>query len=202
MFGNNNDLQNLFEAAKFVGIKIILDFVPNHSSDKHQWFIESSKADCGEFCDYYVWRDCEVDATGKIVIFPTNWRSVFGGPAWTYIASRNKCYLHQFTKEQPDLNFANEKVKKELENTLVFWMDRGADGFRIDAINHAIEHASFADEVCVKPGCDMDIYDQLLHNVTMDQVRVLGEGKFMKINFFLFPAGILRARVLMEKIVG
>lgn len=98
--------------------------------------------------------------------------SVFGGPAWTWSENRQKYYLHQFTKEQPDLNFANNDVKKELTDILVYWMDQGVDGFRIDAINHGVEHKSFADEQCIVPNCDMSIYANLNHNITMDQVSL------------------------------
>lgn len=154
MFGTNEDLVALFEKAKQLGLKIILDFVPNHTSDQHEWFQKSVAEEPG-FEDFYVWRDCPLDPITGERVYPNNWVSkkfisfllnrdlnlkfqiaVFHTRAWTYHAEREQCYLHQFLKEQPDLNYRNPVVREEMEKVLLFWLDRGVDGFRVDAINH------------------------------------------------------------------
>ena len=121
MFGSNEDLEKLFSTAKELGLKIILDFVPNHTSDQHNWFIESLKGtDGGIYEDYYVWQDgLPNPAPGNSTnLPPNNWLSVFSGAAWTYNEGRKQYYLHQFAKEQPDLNFRNPRVVEEMKNVL------------------------------------------------------------------------------------
>ncbi len=131
-YGSMDDFVDLVAALKTEDIKTILDFVPNHSSDKHEWFEKSVRKE-GKYTDYYVWRK------GRSSEPPNNWVSVFGGPAWTYHPERKEWYLHQFYKEQPDLNLENEDVKDELKAVLKFWMERGVDGFRMDAVAHLYE---------------------------------------------------------------
>lgn len=102
-------------------------------SYEHEWFLKSLNGTEG-FDDFYVWVDCPmVDGVRQ---YPNNWIAVFHTRAWTYRAERDKCYLHQFLAEQPDLNYRNPAVREEMEKVLTFWMDRGVDGFRVDAINH------------------------------------------------------------------
>lgn len=119
--------------------------MPNHSSDEHDWFIRSEKRE-NPYTDYYVWRDPKgLDEDGNRIP-PTNWQSVFYGSAWTWSEIRQQFYLHQFDKKQPDLNFRNEAVVKELRDVLEFWLDQGVDGFRVDAINHMFEAIGDPDE--------------------------------------------------------
>ena len=141
------------------GIKVVLDFVPNHSSDQHEWFIKSVKK-IEPYKDYYVWHPGSKE--GGI---PNNWMSVFGGSAWTLNETRGEYYLHQFYKEQPDLNLRNIEVVAELEKILNFWLDHGVDGFRIDAVPHFFEDPLFRDDTVV-PGKAKGSYDSVQHDRT------------------------------------
>ena len=114
------------------GIQLIMDLVPNHSSDQHEWFQKSVKRE-EPYTDYYIWQ------AGSPSSPPNNWKSVFGGPAWTYNSVRGEWYLHQFYSAQPDLNLRNEKVKQEIKDIMKYWLDMGVDGFRIDAVAHFFE---------------------------------------------------------------
>ena len=147
LFGTNEDLMDVFATAKALGLKIILDFVPNHTSDQHEWFKKSALNDT-EYSDFYVWNNGKVNPDGVDLprLPPNNWQAVFNTPAWTWHAGRGQFYLHQFAKQQPDLNYRNPKVQEAMRKVLLFWLDRGVDGFRIDAINHSVEDASLRDE--------------------------------------------------------
>uniref|UniRef100_A0A1L8DQP8 alpha-glucosidase n=2 Tax=Nyssomyia neivai TaxID=330878 RepID=A0A1L8DQP8_9DIPT len=152
-YGTMEDFEQLLHEARRLHIRLILDFVPNHTSDLHEWFIKDEEGD-PNYADYYVWRDgIMVDG---VRMPPNNWLSVFHGSAWTWSEKRQKFYLHQFAKEQPDLNFENPKVVAEMTDVLKFWLDKGIDGFRVDAINHLFEDPSFADN---PP--NRDIYDPM-----------------------------------------
>ncbi len=128
-FGTIDDWEKLLEKAHENDIKIVMDLVVNHTSDEHEWFIESRKSRENPFRDYYIWRD-PVD--GKE---PNNWASFFEGPAWEFDQDTGQYYLHLFSKKQPDLNWENEKVRKEVYDMMKFWLDKGIDGFRMDVIN-------------------------------------------------------------------
>ncbi|CRL00644.1 CLUMA_CG013904, isoform A [Clunio marinus] len=167
MFGTNEDLEELFEKAKELGLKIILDFVPNHTSDQHEWFQKSVDRVDG-FTDFYVWRDCPLNSEGNRTL-PNNWIAVFHTPAWSYNEDRDQCYLHQFAPEQPDLNYRNPWVQRAMLDVLRYWMERGADGFRIDAINHMFEVEGLPDETYIDPNGDLTSYDNLYHNITMNR---------------------------------
>ncbi|XP_045034539.1 maltase A3 [Daphnia magna] len=159
IFGTIQDFTDLTAAAKSKGLKLILDMVPNHSSDEHEWFIKSVNR-IDPYTDYYVWLDG--DAPG---VPPTNWLSVFGGPAWTFNEQRGQWYLHQFVAKQPDLNYRNPLVHEEFKNILRFWLDRGTDGFRVDAVPHLYEDPAFPDELpSGNPNADPDQYDYLIHD--------------------------------------
>ena len=134
MFGTLDDFEALVAAAHSRGLKIILDFVPNHTSDQHPWFIESRSSRENPKRDWYVWRDAYPDGAP-----PNNWISEFGGPSWTFDEPTRQHYYHAFLKEQPDLNWRNPAVRKAMLEVLRFWLDRGVDGFRVDAIHHLIE---------------------------------------------------------------
>src|SRR5689334_11110609 len=134
MFGTLADFDALVAAAHARGLKVILDFVPNHTSDQHPWFIESRASRDNPRRDWYVWRDGKGDGS-----VPNNWLSEFGGSAWTFDAATGQYYYHAFLRQQPDLNWRNPDVRAAMLDVLRFWLDRGVDGFRVDAIHHLIE---------------------------------------------------------------
>ena len=131
VFGTLADFDRLVEAAHARGIRVVLDFVPNHSSDRHPWFLESRSSRTNPRRDWYLWAD-PAPGGGP----PNNWLSVFGGPAWEWDEPTGQFYYHAFLKEQPDLNWRNPDVRAEMYDTLRFWLDRGVDGFRVDVMWH------------------------------------------------------------------
>jgi alpha-glucosidase len=140
IFGTLADFDALVEAAHARDLKVILDFVPNHTSDQHPWFVESRSSRNSPKRDWYVWRDGRADGA-----VPNNWVSEFGGPAWTFDEGTGQYYYHAFLKEQPDLNWRNPEVRQAMLAVLKFWLDRGVDGFRVDAIHHLIESEQLKD---------------------------------------------------------
>ena len=129
MFGTLTDMDELIMEAKKRGIRIIMDLVLNHTSDEHRWFEEAKKGKDNPYHDYYVWRDGEEGA------YPNGMKAVFGGPAWEWVPELRQYYFHQFAPEQPDLNWENPKVRREIYNMILWWMDRGVGGFRLDVID-------------------------------------------------------------------
>ncbi|XP_055540586.1 maltase 2-like isoform X2 [Wyeomyia smithii] len=152
-YGMMEDFDEMLAEATRLGIKIVLDFVPNHSSDQCEWFQRSVARDPG-YEDFYVWHDGRVNPAGGLPLPPNNWQSVFYGSAWTFHPERSQFYLHQFTKEQPDLNFRNPAVEKQMNDVMQFWLEKGVAGFRIDAVNHLFEVKDFRDEP--ETGTDLD----------------------------------------------
>ncbi|CAL8133725.1 unnamed protein product [Orchesella dallaii] len=145
-FGTLESFKNLSSALKERNIKLIMDFVPNHSSDEHPWFNMSINRE-GIYDDFYVWKDPKgINSTTGEPIPPNNWMSVFGGSAWTFNEQRQQFYLHQFVAGQPDLNYENPEVTKAILAAVKFWLDMGVDGFRVDAVPHLFENQTFADE--------------------------------------------------------
>lgn len=122
------------------GLRVILDFVPNHSSDQHEWFQESQSSRDNPKRNWYIWMDAKGDGSP-----PNNWISLFGGPAWTWDATTEQYYLHSFLREQPDLNWRNPEVVEAMKDVLAFWLDRGVDGFRVDAVLPIIKDDEFRD---------------------------------------------------------
>ena len=129
-FGTMADMEELIRQAKKRGIAIIMDLVLNHSSDKHFWFQEALKGKDNPYHNYYIWQDGAPDAP------PNDLMAAFGGPAWTYVPSLGQYYFHQFAVEQPDLNWENPAVRRELYDMIRFWVDKGIGGFRLDVIDH------------------------------------------------------------------
>jgi alpha-glucosidase len=140
VFGTLADFDALVQRARSLKLKVIIDQVYSHSSDRHAWFQESRSSRDGAKSDWYVWADAKPDGSP-----PNNWQSVFGGPAWTWSARRGQYYLHNFLPEQPDLNVHNRAVQDALLDVARFWLDRGVDGFRIDAINFAMHDPQLRD---------------------------------------------------------
>lgn len=145
VFGTLDDFKTMAAEFRKRDISLVMDFVPNHSSDLHEWFIKSVQ-NIEPYTDYYVWKNASgSDSEGK-PLPPNNWVSVFGGSAWEYNEQRGQFYLHQFVKEQPDLNFENIAVRNEMLAAVKFWLDMGVDGFRVDAVPHMYEDQRFLDE--------------------------------------------------------
>ncbi|EDW60849.1 maltase A1 [Drosophila virilis] len=137
-YGTMEDFDRMIARAKEVGIKIILDFVPNHSSDQNEWFIKSVNSD-PDYKDFYVWHDGKINEETGEREPPSNWNSVFRYSAWEWNDVRQQYYLHQFATAQPDLNYRNPAVVNEMKNVLRFWLSKGVAGFRIDAIPYLFE---------------------------------------------------------------
>ncbi len=139
-FGTLGDFDALIAAAHALNLRVILDFVPNHTSNTHPWFVESRASRTSPRRDWYIWRD---PAAGGGP--PNNWISDFGGSAWEWDAASGQYYYHAFLKEQPDLNWRNHAVQQAMYGVLRFWFARGVDGFRIDVLWHLIKAAHFPD---------------------------------------------------------
>jgi alpha-glucosidase len=140
LFGTLDDFDELMREAHARGIKVILDYVPNHTSDRHPWFIESRSSRRNSKRDWYVWHDGKADGAP-----PNNWLSQFGGSAWTWDSATRQFYLHSFLAAQPDLNWRNGAVRDAMFNVLRFWLDRGVDGFRVDVLWLLLKDEAFRD---------------------------------------------------------
>ncbi|RUU47688.1 DUF3459 domain-containing protein [Mesorhizobium sp. M6A.T.Ca.TU.002.02.2.1] len=133
MFGTSEEFDAVVAEAHRLGLKVIIDQVLSHSSDRNEWFVESRSSRDNPKADWYVWADPRPDGTA-----PNNWLSVFGGPAWEWDATRRQYYMHNFLASQPDLNFHNPEVQDALLETVRFWLKRGVDGFRLDTVNYYV----------------------------------------------------------------
>ena len=198
LFGTMADFTSLLQEMHKRDIRMILDFVPNHTSNEHPWFVESSRSKDNAKRDWYIWAD------GKDGGPPNNWISVFGGSAWTYDNTTEQYYLHQFSEFQPDLNYRNPEVKQAMEDVLTFWLDLGVDGFRMDAVVFLLEdpklenetrNPNFPPDKCTSNISSPDCYNSLVHNRTtnypgvheiirswrqlLDSYSKPGEEKFM-----------------------
>ena len=157
-FGTKEDLEKLIAEAEKRGIKVILDLVINHTSDEHEWFLEALKNPESKYRNYYIFK------RGENGLPPTNWRSHFGGSAWEKVEGEadedgnEMYYLHLFTKKQPDLNWENPEVRKELYEMVNYWLEKGIAGFRVDAINSIKKDARYLD-------LPVDGADGMAHNV-------------------------------------
>jgi alpha-glucosidase len=140
-FGDLDDLERLVAEAGSRGIRVLLDLVPNHTSDRHPWFVDARSGRGAAHRDWYVWADTKADGSP-----PNNWRSSFGGPAWTWDERSGQFYLHNFLPEQPDLNWWNPDVGDAFEDILRFWFDRGIAGFRIDVAHALVKDRSLRDD--------------------------------------------------------
>ena len=150
-FGNMDDFDKMLAAAHERGIKIVMDLVVNHTSDEHPWFVESRSSKDNEKRDYYIWKE------GKDGKEPTNWGSAFSGPAWKYDEKTDMYYLHLFSVKQPDLNWENPKVRKEVFDMMTRWCEKGIDGFRMDVISLISKPEGFPDAKVVGLYGDMNI---------------------------------------------
>ena len=168
IFGALEDLDVLLASAHRRGLKVILDFVPNHTSDQHPWFVESRSSRHHEKREWYIWRDPAPDGGP-----PNNWLSTFGGSAWEWDAKTEQYYYHAYLKQQPDLNWRHPAVRDAMHGVMRFWLDRGVDGFRVDVIWHLIKDEEFR---CNPPNPDYRPgqwpYHQLLATYTTDRPEV------------------------------
>lgn len=140
LFGNMKQFERLLEEAHDHGLKVLLDFVPNHTSDQHPWFAESRASRDNPKRDWYIWRDPAPDGGP-----PNNWISNFGGSAWEWDETTGQYYYHAFLASQPDLNWRNSGVRHAMHEVLRFWLDKGVDGFRIDVVWHLAKDTEFRD---------------------------------------------------------
>ncbi|WP_299172945.1 alpha-amylase family glycosyl hydrolase [uncultured Brevundimonas sp.] len=147
IFGTLADFDALVARAHALGLKVVIDQVFSHTSDEHAWFLDSRASRTGPHADWYVWADAKPDGSP-----PSNWQSVFGGPAWTWDARRGQYYMHNFLASQPQLNVRNPAVQDALIAAARFWLDRGVDGFRLDAINFAIHDLKLTDNPPINDG--------------------------------------------------
>ncbi len=156
LFGTLQDMDTLLQQAHQRDLKVILDFVPNHTSDEHPWFQEARSSQTNEKRDWYIWRD-PAHGGGP----PNNWTSLFGGPAWQFDEQTGQYYLHLFDVKQADLNWRNPRVRQAMYDVLRFWLDRGIDGFRVDVLWLLIKDDQFRDNAVNpnwKPGNDPSTY--------------------------------------------
>ena len=141
IFGTTEQFKELVEKLHANDIKMVMDFIPNHTSSKHEWFKESRTSRTNPKRDWYIWADPKPDGTP-----PNNWLSAFGGSAWELDKMTNQYYYHAFDEDQPDLNWRNPEVKKEMFGIMKFWLDHGVDGLRVDAVDYLIEDKGLEDE--------------------------------------------------------
>ena len=168
LFGTMDDFDRLLSEIHKRDLKLILDFVPNHSSDQHPWFKESRSSRENSKRDWYIWKDPGPDGAP-----PNNWGSAFGGSGWEYDKKTGQYYYHAFLKEQPDLNWRNPEVQEAMFNEMRFWLDKGVDGFRVDVMWHMIKDEQFRDNP-PNPNYteDKSPYDKLLQAFNTDQFEV------------------------------
>lgn len=168
LFGTLDDFDALLADAHHRGLKVLLDYVPNHTSDRHPWFIDARSSRESLKRDWYIWCDPAPDGGP-----PNNWRSNFGGGAWQWEEKTGQYYYHAFLKEQPDLNWRNPEVQEAMLNVLRFWLDRGVDGFRVDVMHHMLKDTEFRNNPsnpAWRPG--MPPYRELLTTYTADLPEV------------------------------
>ena len=170
IFGSMEDFDTLLNEVHSRGMKLILDFVPNHTSDQHPWFLASRSSRNNPMRDWYIWKDPKEDGSP-----PNNWLSVFGGSGWEWDEKTGQYYYHGFLKEQPDLNWRNKEVQEAMFNVMRFWLDKGVDGFRVDVMWHMIKDDQFRDNP-KNPHYEehMATYNKLLPVYSTDQPEVHG----------------------------
>ena len=185
-FGTMKDFDRVLEKAHRLNIKIMMDLVVNHTSDEHQWFIESKKSKQNQYHDYYIWAD--PDSNGKP---PNRWKSCFSGSAWEYVESVGQYYLHSFSRKQPDLNWDNPKVREEVFKMMTWWCDKGIDGFRMDVISMISKYPGFPDgeeaangytEITSFDGPNIHQYLQEMNKKVLSKYRLITVGECPGVN--------------------
>ncbi|XP_015518588.2 maltase 1 [Neodiprion lecontei] len=167
LYGTLDDFDALVTAAHKLGLKVIIDFVPNHTSDEHEWFVKA-KQGIEPYYSYYVWNKGVY--YGDYLSYPNNWLDAFNdGTVWEWVDEREAYYLHQFSVHEVDLNWRNPFVMTEMKNVLTFWLDRNVDGFRIDAVPYYVESSTLENETRSDKDVDSTNYFYLNHTQTKDQ---------------------------------
>ena len=165
-FGTMEDFDRLLAEVHKRGMKLIMDLVVNHTSDEHPWFIESKSSPDSPKRDWYIWSDGAED------VLPNNWESIFSGSAWEYDKASGQYYLHVFAKKQPDLNWENKEMREEVYRMINWWLDKGIDGFRIDAISHIKKKEGFpnaeADDQSQIPGFSFYTNQEGIHDILQE----------------------------------
>jgi alpha-glucosidase len=167
LFGRMADFDRLLAEVHRRGMKLILDLVPNHTSDEHPWFTESRSSRANPKRDWYIWHDPAADGGP-----PNNWLSYFGGPAWTFDAHTGQYYMHQFVRQQPELNYRNPAVVNALLDNMRFWLNKGVDGFRVDVIWLMMKDPFFRDEPPNPAWNGVNPHDSLQHLYTANLPEV------------------------------
>ncbi len=167
LFGTMDDFDRLLAEVHRRGMKLIVDLVPNHTSDEHEWFIESRSSRDNPKRDWYIWRDPAPDGGP-----PNNWLSHFGGPAWTFDEATGQYYMHQFVTQQPELNYRHPDVLPAMLDVMRFWLDKGVDGFRVDVIWMMMKDEQFRDEPLNPDWDGVEPHGSLLHIYTRDVPEV------------------------------
>jgi alpha-glucosidase len=164
MFGTLSDFDALVAGAHRRNIRVILDYVPNHTSDEHPWFVESRSSRENPKREWYLWQDPSPDGGP-----PNNWQSVFGGGAWEWDAATQQYYYHAYLREQPDLNWRNPEVREAMMDVLRFWLERGVDGFRVDALRQLVKDDHLRDNPPNPDHYARSPYDALLPVYSTDR---------------------------------
>ena len=189
-FGTMADFDQLLNEVKARGMKLIIDLVINHTSDEHPWFIESRSSTDNEKRDWYIWRDATKPRKGKQGPEPNNWESIFSGSAWEFDEATEQYYMHLFSKKQPDLNWQHADLRQAVYNMINWWLDKGVDGFRIDAISHikkedglkdmpnpkGLLHVPSYDKHMNQPGLNEMISDLTDHTFSKYDIVTVGEA--------------------------
>lgn len=170
VFGTMNDFDRLIAESHQRGVRVMLDLVMNHSSSAHRWFEESRRDPSGPFGDFYLWRDAKSGPIGRRG-YPNNWKSFFGGSAWTWDETRGQFYMHTFLPEQPDLNWRNPAVREAMLTMVRGWLDRGVDGFRLDVFNAFFKNAELLSNPRRMRG--RRPYDRQIHLYDKDQPELV-----------------------------
>ncbi|MEC2072869.1 glycoside hydrolase family 13 protein [Alkalihalophilus marmarensis] len=190
-FGNMDDFDQLLKEVHNRDMKLIIDLVINHTSDEHPWFIESRSSVDNPKRDWYIWRDPSADGSE-----PNNWESIFNGPAWEYDEKTKQYYMHIFSTKQPDLNWENGDVRAALYNMMNWWMDKGIDGFRVDAISHikkidglpdlpnpkGLDYVPSFDGHMNRPGIHKFLQEMKNETVVKYDVMTVGEANGVKLD--------------------
>jgi alpha-glucosidase len=185
IFGTLDDFDALIAEAHRLGIKVLVDYVISHTSDQHPWFVESRSSRDNPKADWYVWADRKPDGGP-----PNNWLSVFGGPSWLWDTRRRQYYLHNFLTQQPDLNVHNPDVQAAILGEMEFWLQRGVDGFRLDALNFSMHDPQLRDN---PPSPHPETSEQPLSNPYAYQKHLYDK------NHPDMPAFLMRVRALLDE---
>lgn len=186
-FGDMKNFDDMLAGIKSRGMKLIIDLVVNHTSDEHEWFIESRKSKDNPYRDFYIWRDAQADGSP-----PNNYPSFFGGSAWEWDEKSEQYYLHYFAKKQPDLNWENPKVREAVYDIMHFWLSKGVDGFRMDVIPFISKQDGFPDltreqlnnpEFVYANGPRIHQYLQEMNELVLSKYDVMTVGEAFGINF-------------------